>query len=279
MSAHIRAGLAAGAIGFVLGYLAQLGAGLGALALLGLVALLAGLGTAKWLPREWYGRQLEAGARSGAAACAVAAVGMFLSLAFAGKHDTRALAAQSHLLGLDLAGAIRAFAPIGWLGAALLLSLAGIALGTGLGGLVALAAAWDKNRRAIEVVERAREAAQRANRLTAAGRPTHGPLTPPITGTTLGQSDVGPASIPRSTGAMPRQHDPAGFPPPRRQPAAGNSALHSALAAWAESNANTGAPPPSSSTQPPARPARQPQAQPQPPSTPQNPPDEENWLC
>lgn len=277
MKVHIRVGLAAGAVGFALGYLAQLGAGLGALALLGLAAVLAGLGTAKWLPRDWYGHQLKAGTQSGVAACALTAMGTLLSLGVSGKHDMRTLAIQSHLLGLNLFGAIHTLSPIGWLGAGLVLSLAGGAIGAGLAGVVALAAAWDKNRHAIDVVARAREAAQRGNRSVITGRPTRDLSTPPMSGTMLGQSDAGSAANSGGTPAGPRHHPPVRFPRPQPQPSATDSALHAALAAWGEPNANQAATPPSA--YPPVPPAAQPQPQPQPRRAPDPDPDEGNWLC
>lgn len=277
---HIRVGLVAGSIGLLLGYLAQLGAGLGALALVGLAALLAGLGTAKWLPRDWYGHQLKAGAQSGIAACALTIFGILLSLIVSGQHDTRLLAAQSHLLGLNLSSAVHALAAIGWLGAGLLLSIAGGAIGIPLAALIALVAAWDKNRRAIQVVERAREAAQRSNRLATGDRPTRDPSAPPVTGAKRGQSDAGSAPNPRAAPAGPRHHPPVRFPrpqpQPQPQPQPTNPALHTAFAAWGDADASPPpAPPPAA--RPPAQPIRQPQ--PQPRRAPDPDPDEENWLC
>lgn len=170
MGIHTRVGLAAGTIGFALLYLAQPLAGAAAVVLAPLVGLLAGLGTAKWLPRDWYGRQLEAGARAGVLACAVALAGFLISLIVAGAHTTGMLAARSHLVGIDLGAAVRVLGVAGWLGAGVALALAALVAGTGVAALASQLGAWDKNRHAIEVVKRAREAAQRSGRLTAAPR-------------------------------------------------------------------------------------------------------------
>lgn len=168
MEVHTRVGIAAGVFGFALLYLAQLLAGAAAVLLAPVVGLLAGLGIAKWLPRAWYGRQLEAGARAGVLACGGALAGFLLSLIVAGAHSTQTLAARSHLMGIDLGSVVRALDLVGWLGAALVLALLGLGTGTGLAALASQVGAWDKNRHAIEVVKRARVAAQNSHRLAAA---------------------------------------------------------------------------------------------------------------
>lgn len=221
-----RIGLAVGGAGFVLLALAQLAWAFAAAFLLALVGLAAGLATAKWLPRALYGKQLVTGARAGALACAVAALGLLISLALAGGSSVDALARRSHLLGLELESAAHALRPIGWLGIGLLLALAGIALGTGLAALAAQLAAWDKNQRAIQVIERAREAAQRST-----GRQTFGAAY-------SGQGR-------RPTGVLPVL---PGYPPLGQtspdlasQQADGRAgALHEALAAWADSAPRAG---------------------------------------
>src|SRR5260370_19657411 len=81
---YTRVGLGAGAIGFVVLFSAQLATALGSLSLLPLIGVLAGLGMAKWLPHDWYGRQFMAGMRAGLLASAVAAVGCLASLTVAG---------------------------------------------------------------------------------------------------------------------------------------------------------------------------------------------------
>lgn len=168
MGIHTRVGLAAGTIGFALLYLAQPFVGAAATVLALVVGLLAGLGTAKWLPRDWYGRQFEAGARAGVLACAVALVGFLVSLLLAGAHTTGQLAARSHFMGINLSGVVRALGVVGWFGAGLALALVALAAGTGVAAVASQLGAWDKNRHAIEVVKRAREAAQRSGRLAGA---------------------------------------------------------------------------------------------------------------
>jgi hypothetical protein len=254
MGVHTRVGLGAGAVGFALLYLGQLQSGLGGLALLTLVALLAGLGVAKWLPRSWYGRQLEAGARAGAIACGLAASGLLLSLSLAGIHSIPALARQSHLLGLNLGAPVRALGVVGWLGAGLALSLAGVALGTAGATVVALVASWGKNRRALEVVERAREAAQRSGRLFGEGSPSGGPALHAGRQTNQYARPSTPAG---AYDAAPEYF--GGSVPPAQQ----NADMREALAAWAETQDGQHRPP----------------ARKTPPSTPPKGPDHDNWLC
>lgn len=255
MGVYVRVGLGAGAIGFALLYAAQLRAGLGALALLALVALSAGLGVAKWLPRDWYGRQLVAGVRAGGIACGLAVAGLFLSLGVAGRHTIPALARQSHLFGLDLGSAVRTLGVAGWVGAALALGLVGGALGAGLSALVALIAAWGKSQHAIQVVEQAREAAQRSARLLNTGGPSAG----------------------RATSAddwQPGQYPSLPLPGTSPERAGQGNALRAALGAWAEGRNSQNAKHAkhakgraSAGKTPPAPPPPPPQS------------DQDSWLC
>ncbi len=220
MRVYVRVGLGAGIIGFALLYMAEWRAGLAALALLAPVALLAGLGVAKWLPRDWYGRQLVAGVRAGAIACGLAVVGLLVSLGVTGPHAIPALARLSHLFDFNLANAVRTLGVVGWLGAGLALSVAGAVLGAGLTALVALVGAWGKNRRAIEVVEQAREAAQRSARLFN----SDGPSTSRPVPTSEWQPVRYPASLPPGPASAPDDSSMQG------------NTMHEALAAWAEPN-------------------------------------------
>lgn len=221
MRMHTRVGLGVGGIGFVLVFLARSVAELGALALVALVAVLAGLAMAKWLPRDWYGRQFEAGARAGAVACGLAVAGLICALSLSGQHSIPALARRSHLLGLNLGPAVRALGFTGWVLPTLLLSIAAILLGTGVAALVALVAGWDKNRHAIQVVLRAREAAQRS------GRPA---------GTAPGAASIWapPASAPSAPSFDP-PGQPVRFPRPSDVTAESGqpSPVRDAFAAWA----------------------------------------------
>lgn len=188
MGVHTRVGLGAGTIGFALLYLAQPLLGVAAVLLVLVVGALAGLGMAKWLPRSWFGRQLEAGARAGALACGIALAGFMLSLILAGAHATTTLAARSHFVGIDFGPFVRALEIVGWFGVGLALAVVGFGAGTGVAALASQVGAWDKNRHAIEVVKRAREAAQRG------GRPgTRAPRTTPNLS----------ASLPPAFGASP----------------------------------------------------------------------------
>ncbi|HEY7833637.1 MAG TPA: hypothetical protein VIG30_08720, partial [Ktedonobacterales bacterium] len=192
MEIHTRVGLVAGVGGFVLLAMAQPLVGVAAVVLALVVGLAAGLGTAKWLPRAWYGRQIVAGAQAGLLACGVALAGFLLSLIVAGAHATATLAARSHLPGIDLGPLVRGLGAVGWLGAGFVLALLAWAAGTGVAALAGQFGAWDKNQHAIEVVARARAAAQHTGRLATVAPRTAphllgtlppvfaAPLTPPV---------------------------------------------------------------------------------------------------
>lgn len=228
MGIHTRVGLAAGALGFVLLFLAQLVSGAATVLLALVVGLGAGLGVAKWLPRAWYGRQLAAGARAGALACGIALGGFLLSLILAGAHTTSTLAARSHLVGIDFDPVVRALGAIGWLGVSIALALVAWAVGTGVAALASQLGAWDKNQHAIEVVARARAAAQHSGRLVTAA-----PRTAPFLSGTLppafGAPPVAPAT-PATPGTRPTPAFPAvGIPPEALDP---NSDLAGLNESW-----------------------------------------------
>ena len=298
MRMHTRVGLGAGCIGFVLLYTTEWAVALGGAVLLALVAVLAGLGMAKWLPRDWYGRQLEAGARAGGIACGLAAAGLFLSLAFSGPHAIPALAARSQLLGISFGPAVRWLGAAGWFLTGLVISLVAAAIGTGLSAGIALAGAWDKNLHTIEVIQRAREAAQRSTSMPgtartttgmARARATGGPGMAPPAGMMLGQTSgpqpQRPLREPARQHPVAQQSQQSPQPPVQRplqqrpQPAApvpivppnlppDTGKLRAALSAWA--SGNRAKPAPQRKTE---QDAGQPESTPQPNS------DRDNWLC
>jgi hypothetical protein len=179
---YVRVGAGVGILGAVLLAVAQSLVALAALVLLGLVALLAGLAMAKWLPRAWYGRQVEAGWRSGAIACGLALTGLLVSIGLAGARSIAVLATRSHVLGINLGPMVRALGILGWIGASLVLMLCAGILGTGIATAASLLGSWGKDRRAIEIVDRAREAGQRSSRALGGG----GPSLPDSYGPALG---------------------------------------------------------------------------------------------
>ncbi len=266
---YTRVGLGAGAIGFVVLFSAQLATALGSLSLLPLIGVLAGLGMAKWLPHDWYGRQFMAGMRAGLLASAVAAVGCLASLTVAGPHAVRRLADASHVWGFRFAAPILSLSPLGWVGAALVLALAAGCLGTAAAGLTTLVFAFDKTQRALQVVSRAREAAQRSQRLTSPERPTQRLSTPP-SGVILGRQSgwdhpAPPLQMPSGPlgGRENRLSAGAGGPSgPARQD------LHEALAAWADA----------SSSQEDAA-TKRPTEAPETPPAPRKGSEKDNWLC
>ena len=265
---NTRVGWAVGAAGFVLLFLVQLPAALGAALLYPLVGVMAGLGMAKWLPRTWYGRQLAAGLRAGAIAAGGATAGLLLSAVLSAPHGVPALAARSHLFGLSLSAPIDALRGLGWIGVTVLAVLLGSLACTALAGLTTQAFALDKSRQAVQAVDRAREAAQRSNRVAAVARPTHRLLTSPSAGMVLGQASDQRSGATYAPAPNPWGGTATSAPSGQLDLGAAHSReLHEALAAWAGSSAV-----------PPAEPARPA------PGTPEDdeaPPEKKpgNWLC
>lgn len=124
------------------------------------VGLLAGVSVAKWLERDWYGRQFEAGARAGAIACGVGGVSALLYLLGQGPRSVDALVAGSHAPGVPLAEWVSALAPLGWVGVDVVTVVVAVALGVALASLSALIFGWGKSKRAVRVVAQARLAAR-----------------------------------------------------------------------------------------------------------------------
>lgn len=164
MRTLLRVGGIVGGLGFVALYALQPGIALAVAAGIPCIGLLAGLGAAKWLPREWYGRQFQAGLRAGALASGVAALGALLSLLVLGPRDTLRLATASHIAGFTLAPAVRTLQVLTWVGVDVLLVLAATAVGCGLAAIASQIVGWSKSAEAIRVVQQARLAAQALNR-------------------------------------------------------------------------------------------------------------------
>lgn len=174
----LRVGGILGSAGFVALYALQTRAALAVAAGIPLVGLLAGLGAAKWLPRDWYGRQLKAGLRAGILAGCLAALGALLSLLMLGPRDVPTLADRSHLAGLSLAPVANTLAFLTWVGVDIIVILLAAALACGLAAIVAQVVAWSKSSEAIRVVQQARVAAQSLNRDDAwQAHPTGAPLS------------------------------------------------------------------------------------------------------
>ncbi|HEX9036217.1 MAG TPA: hypothetical protein VF808_04420 [Ktedonobacterales bacterium] len=161
-------------------YGVQLVAGLGVALGIVLTGALAGLAVAKWLERDWYGRQFEAGARAGAIACGVGGLSSAFYLLGAGPRSLPELAAHSQFLGIDLSPLVTALGFLGWTGVDVVVAAGATAAGVLVAALVAQIAGWSKSKRALRVVAEARLAAQALQR--ADGRsPTAAPRS-----TTLG---------------------------------------------------------------------------------------------
>jgi hypothetical protein len=266
---NTRVGLGAGAAGFVLLFVVQVPTALGAALFFPLIGVAAGMGMAKWLPRTWYGRQFQAGLRAGAIAAGSASAGLLVAVVLAAPHGMAALAARSHLFGLSLTGQVYALRGLGWVGVALVAAVLGSLVCVALAGLTTQAFAFDKSRHAIQVVDRAREAAQRSNRASATARPTRRFLSTPPAGIVLGQAGAQRIAITRAPVLNPWAETAATAPSGQLDLGAAQSReLHEALAAWAGSGG-------AASTEPPS-PA------PAAPEDAEGPPPEKkpgNWLC
>ncbi|HEV2235804.1 MAG TPA: hypothetical protein VGR57_04000 [Ktedonobacterales bacterium] len=265
---NARVAWGAAALGFALLFLAQLPGALAAAALFPLVGVVAGLGMAKWLPRALYGRQFRAGLIAGASGAVGAAAGLLLSALLAAPRTMAALAARSHLLGLRWSGQVYALRGVGWLGATLVVALLGGALCIVCSGLTTQIFAFDKSRRVIQAVDRAREAAQRSNRSLATARPTRRFMETPPVGMVLGRQTERPSAV--TPAPVPNPWAETMAPPsgPLNLGAAQSRELHDALAAWA---GPSGAPAAEHANDPPAA-----------PEDPDAPPAERkpgNWLC
>lgn len=176
MKTIVRVGGLVGAVAFVLLYAAQTSIGLAVAPGIVCAGFCAGVGSAKWLEREWYGRQLRAGFRAGAIASGIAGLGALLSLLVLGPRDTTMLAARSHVAGLNFAPATRTFSFLGWAGTDVVAVLIAVLLGAGIAALVCQVFAWSKSARAVRIITQARLAAQALNR-DASYRPTGAPAT------------------------------------------------------------------------------------------------------
>ncbi|MEO7000306.1 MAG: hypothetical protein ABI068_00675 [Ktedonobacterales bacterium] len=159
----MRVGAIVGVLGLALVYVLQIAAGLMTLAGVVVVGAVTGLSVAKWLTRDWYGRQFAAGLRAGAIACCVTGAGALLFLLLQGPHSVAALAARSHLPGVTLAPQIQAFAALGWVSIDVLGTLVSVGLGIALAALVAQVFAGSKSRHALQIIAQARLAAQAFN--------------------------------------------------------------------------------------------------------------------
>ncbi|HZC05067.1 MAG TPA: hypothetical protein VE338_05440 [Ktedonobacterales bacterium] len=148
---------------------------------LGIIAfgVIAGLSVAKWLERDWYGRQLDAGARAGAIACGVAGLSAMIYLLGQGPHTTAELAARSHLLGVSLAPVALALSPLGAAGTDIATTVIATLLGVAMAALTAQVFGWGKDKRSLQLISQARLAAQSQQRgeigaqaTPSGGRPT-----------------------------------------------------------------------------------------------------------
>lgn len=175
---------------------------------LGIIAVgaLAGLAVAKWLERDWYGRQLDAGARAGAIACGVAGLSSAIYLLGQRPGSIAALAARSHLLGLSLAPLVKALSPLGVAGVDVVAVIVAALLGVAVAALTAQIFGWGKDKRSQRVIAQARLAAQ-AQQQDEIGAPSAvgiGGLASP-SAQLLGRPTAGSNAHPRTNGPRVRR--------------------------------------------------------------------------
>lgn len=171
MRAIVRCGVLVGAVCGPLAWVLEPRWGLGAACAVLAAGIVAGLATAKWLEWSWYGRQLRAGAISGAVACGIATTAALLALLVSGPHSAPELAARSRIHSLSLAPLVRMFGPR-WGLAAVIWPLVALALGVAIATGTAWLAGCNKSARAVRLVAQARAAAQASQR--------SGPLSHPL---------------------------------------------------------------------------------------------------
>lgn len=155
-----RVGVSLSVVAALALYGLQLVAGLVATLGIIIIGVIAGLCVAKWLQRDWYGRQLDAGARAGAIACGVAGLSSMLYLLGQGPRTTAELAARSHLGGLSMGWLAQALSPLGPAGVIVVSAVVATLLGVALAALTALVFGWGKDKRSQRVIAQARLAAQ-----------------------------------------------------------------------------------------------------------------------
>jgi len=227
-----RVGIITGSLGVVVLFVAQVAVALGVVWGVVGVGLAAGLAMAKWLPREWFGRQFEAGLRAGGLACGIAAFGALASLVIFGPHDSTTLLQRSPSVLVDTLPLVRSFAFLGWSGMVMLAVLVSAAAGVAVAAVTAQAFALSKNRRTIRVVTQARLTALALSRDLAweslpapmTGGPALAPSVPPALW--LGQgTNAGMAGMPIPRGV------PAGLMAPTSGPATPDAPQRRATAA------------------------------------------------
>lgn len=215
-----------------------------------LIGVAAGLSIAKWLERDWYGRQLDAGARAGAIACGVAGLSSALYLLGQGPTTIDALAARSQVLGVSLAPLVLALNPLGVVGADIMSVSVATLLGVALAALTAQLFGWGKDKRSLRVIAQARLAAQsqQYGELGAQSTPS---------GARPASPSVHLYGRPGATGA------PLPSPAPAPVPAPGVAGAPLAFKSWDDAStgpaASVGKPGPSAKAPKPATPPAQPQ--------------------
>jgi hypothetical protein len=209
MRTILRVGITVGGVAFVVLYPLQSAFGLAIAPGIVLAGLVAGLGTAKWLERPWYGRQFDAGLRTGVIAAGMAGVSVLLASLTQGSHPIDQLTANSHLIGIDLGPVISHLTSVGSAGVDILVVALATCLGVALAIVTTELGAFGKNRHAIQVVNQARLAAQAGLHGEASPAPV---VSPPSLPTAVGIHSVRAVQAPSDTPAPARGSGAGGRP-------------------------------------------------------------------
>ena len=235
MRTILRVGITVGGVAFVVLYPLQSAFGLAITPGIVLAGLVAGLGTAKWLERPWFGRQFDAGLRTGVIASGMAGVSVLLASLTQGTHPIDQLTANSHLIGIDLGPVISHLTAVGSAGVDILVVALATCLGVALAIVTTELGAIGKNRHAIQVVNQARLAAQ-AGMHGEAHSASAGPS--PSLPTSVGVHSVRAVQAPSDTPA-PTRGSGAGGRPAAPAPAAPAFATPPSNQRWAPPNADS----------------------------------------
>jgi len=220
MRTILRVGITVGGVAFVVLYPLQSAFGLAITPGIVFAGLVAGLGTAKWLERPWFGRQFDAGLRTGVIASGMAGVSVLLASLTQGTHPIDQLTANSHLIGIDLGPVISHLTAVGSAGVDILVVALATCLGVALAIVTTELGAIGKNRHAIQVVNQARLAAQAGLHGEAPSAAASSPSLPSAVGVHSVRAVQAPLDTPapaRGSGAGGRPVAPAPATPPSNQ--------------------------------------------------------------
>ena len=154
-----RAGIVTGIIAGMLVFGLQRFIGPVSYLLVSVTGMFAGVIVAKWLDYSWYGRQAEAGLRSGAIASGIAGISVLVTAVLSGFTAPPLLAGKPSLFAHNTVAASVLHQPVGQTLLTLFSIIMAIVLGALLGALSSQIGGWTKSSRTVKVIEQARLAA------------------------------------------------------------------------------------------------------------------------